>query len=408
MRSHPKETTPIRSRPQYHYFYGSTNGSRGDLSESSAAGTDTDTVLLGECLVQTDNEEETPNSSAQDLRHLVVTKRNGHSRIKHAYQLEIPIPETQKGRRSSHPVGHVTRIIVLLVSAISVGTCILVLLPNSPATSTGAAYSKSSFIPYQIVDRANFNDPAAKIVNIDLFDFSLRFQGGQKLGKRTFQSSSYGVDPVLRVPFPTGAFWTNLVVEPDSDGISFPIVAYPYAFKWSDSLLQASYPACRRTVDSTSTRHIFQPDIVFGTSEAIAKRHIMKFDPLSVTLRYFANTDGFWETYIVHGSPYITIKYKAVTPVFTTRSTFLKVMCPFDSDGNYNDGEATMFEGRKLKWGVCADSSSVCYICSVCTSSCASTGHLSSLTLRINSHIQVNVDRRNDPLGSTVPLTDAG
>jgi hypothetical protein len=153
MRSHPKETTPIRSRPQYHYFYGSTNGSRGDLSESSAAGTDTDTVLLGECLVQTDNEEETPNSSAQDLRHLVVTKRNGHSRIKHAYQLEIPIPETQKGRRSSHPVGHVTRIIVLLVSAISVGTCILVLLPNSPATSTGAAYSKSSFIPYQMVDK---------------------------------------------------------------------------------------------------------------------------------------------------------------------------------------------------------------------------------------------------------------
>jgi Glycosyl hydrolase family 81 N-terminal domain len=372
MRSHQKETAPIRSRPQYHYFYGSTNASAGDVSESSVAGTDADTILLGECLVQTDNEEETPNSSAQDLRHLVVTTKNGHSRIKHAYQLEMPIPEAQNGRRSPHsprrksiwllcaeqclnlggvhPVGHVTRIIVILVSAISMGTCILVLLPNSPTTSTGAANARSSCIPFQIVDRANFNDPAAKIVNLDLFDPSLRFQGGQKLGKRTFQSSSTGVDPVLRV-------------EPDGHGISFPIVSYPYAFKWSDSLLQASYPACRRNVDSTSTRHVFQPDIVFGTSEAIAKRHVMKFDPLSVTLRYFANTDGFWETYIVHGAPYITIKYSAVTPVFTTRSRFLKVMCPFDSDGNYNDGEARIFskyEGRQLKWGVCTDSSSVC------------------------------------------------
>jgi len=382
----PKDTTPIRPRPQYHYFYGSTDNQASDTPESSVAGTDAD-PLLGESLVPTDNEGETPTNSAQDLRQLFITTTNGHARFSHAYLLDTPSPQTENERRSSrspcpksiwiicgehfiklrgnHRVGQVTRALVILVTAISMCTLVMVLVPSSPDGAAGGSTDKSgattASIPFRVIDRANYNDPAAMIVNLSLFDTSILFVAGKQVGSSAFLRSITGIDPILRVPFPTGAFWTNLVMEPDQDGLSDPIVAYPYAFKWADSFLQASYPASRRIVDNKSIRDIFQPDITFGTLEAIAKRHVMKFDPLSVTLRYFSSTNGFWETYIVHGSPYITVKYSQVQPILTTLSTFLKFMCPFDSDGNYNDGDDITFaefEARRLKWGVCTVSSS--------------------------------------------------
>ena len=383
MRNPPKVTTPIlRSRPQYHYFYGSTDASTNETPESSVASTDAD-PLLGESLVPTDNEEDTPNSSTQDLRQLVVTTTTGHRRIKHSYLPDIANPYPDEGNisrsprprsiwmicgekclhlKATGPVGHVTRILMMMVSAICICTIAMVLLHNAPS-STANERIISMLIPFPIVDRANLNDPAATIVDLSLFDSSLLFQAGQSEGKGYLKRFKTGVDPILRVPFPTGAFWTNLVLSPDDDGLSFPIVSYPYAFKWSDSLLQASYPASRHEVDNNSIRDIFQPDITFGTSEATARRHIVKFDQLSVTLRYFATTAGFWETFIVHGSPYITIKYSEVKPVLKTLSAFLKIICPFDSEGNYHDGDASTFfadaKARRLKWDVCTDSSSV-------------------------------------------------
>ena len=62
----------------------------------------------------------------------------------------------------------------------------------------------------------------------------------------------------------------------------------------------------------------------------------MSFDPLSVTLRF--NTAGdnkddgsgrqsYWETYLVHGSPYVTVAYNKVTPVLTALSIFTSFGC---------------------------------------------------------------------------------
>lgn len=376
-----------RVRPQYHYFYGSTED---QLPNSPQISESTD-VLIGESLVPTDNEEETPKNSARDLRQLVVT--NGSNNNKAAlgvYELgegepllmtngstRIPASKEEKDWFSSciesvlnvrgvYPVGHLTRVFVFVTMMLLMCTLIMVLKPRTPISTTGAingGVTPSLSIPFEVVDRAEYGDPASKIVSVELFEPSLLFNAGKKVkAKGTSLRSNTNVDPVLKVPFPTGAFWTNLVMEPQSDGLSYPIVAYPYAYKWSDSMLQASYPVIRRKVDKLSVRDQFQPDVTFHTREAISRRHITRFDPLSVTLRYYTSDDGFWESYIVHGSPYITIMYNEATPVLKALSTFGNVMCPFDAGGNYYDGdESTMVDGlppshRKLKWGVCTPS----------------------------------------------------
>ena len=85
------------------------------------------------------------------------------------------------------------------------------------------------------------------------------------------------------------------------------------------------------------------------------------YDPLSVTLRYtsldeeqlireavrswnsnwnHASTvrgEGF-ETYLVQGSPYITIQYTRSTPIITALSIFCSFHCLLKDDGEGNDG----------------------------------------------------------------------
>jgi endoglucanase Acf2 len=226
----------------------------------------------------------------------------------------------------------------------------MVLSTNSSDAMGASGYRSGprfDYIPFPVVDREKYNDPASEIVNPKLFDPSLLFQG-TAASSRTNRT----VDPLLKVPFPTGAFWTNLVVKPTPDqGFSYPVVVYPYAYKWSETLLQASYPPLRRRTDQISIRDTFNPDVTFGTYESVAKRHIMAFDSLSVTVRFFLSSGGYWETYMVQGSPYVTNKYQDATPEIRALSIFSDVSCPFGADGNYKDGSG--YDGRDLKWGVC-------------------------------------------------------
>jgi hypothetical protein len=243
-----------------------------------------------------------------------------------------------------------TRIPVTIVTAIFLSALILLLTPPIQHTPPfreklmDAEASTSSVIKFPIVNRADYNDPASGIVNLDLFDSALLGSG----------------DSVLVVPFPTGAFWTNFVVDPDPDGLSYPIVTYPFAYKWKDQLLQVSYPALRRRVDVLSIIDTFNPDVTFGSVESMSRRTILAFDPLSLTIRYATDSDdASWDTYLVHGSPYITAKYMETTPLLTTLSIFNKVMC--STGASYQDGDSTFkaFAAKKLTWSDCATPSSV-------------------------------------------------
>ena len=410
-----RDSARSRSRPQYHYLYGSTDVSTDVPSAPSPStvgspGGEND-LLLGEGLILTDTEEETPNTSEEDLQQLIVTVTNGNGPLlpplppyddddEDSLLLGPPIAPPRLRNKpwyarccdsmphvtGNHPIGHVTRVVLIMAVAICMCTLVMVLSPNRGGGAMGSASGYKSgprfdYIPFPIVDREKYNDPASRIVNQDLFDPSLLFKG-------TVASSTTNrtVDPFLKVPFPTGAFWTNLVVEPSSSkGVSFPIMVYPYAYKWSDTSLQASYPPLYRQVDKISIRDTFNPDLTFDTTEDTTKRHIMAFDSLSVTTRFFLQSGGYWESYLVQGSPYVTIKYSAATPVIRALSTFSDVGCPFNSNGAYKGGSGQdSTAGGHFKWGVCTpyDPSSV----SRCDAACRL--HSKAHTLGTNPRLQ--------------------
>ena len=242
------------------------------------------------------------------------------------------------------------------------------------SSSTAVSTSEGTWhgMPYTKIGRESFNDPVSNILDVSLFHPSLLFDprayGGRRNRKlinddddddddannnkndtttaaRSRQLGGTSLKPFLRVPFPTGAFWTNLVLLPakqmnqqqqptqsSNNQFSYPIVAYPYAYQWNTlGKLQVSYSANRRVVQTNSIQDAFAPDITLGSSQAIHTRHVVKFDSLSVTLKFYAgsssSTDN-WETYIVQGSPYITAKYVGLSPELTALSDFVDITCP--------------------------------------------------------------------------------
>jgi len=294
----------------------------------------------------------------------------------------------------NRPFAVMVRIVVILALLI-LATLLAVIMSSSNSgwwwssgsgdesgSASGSSGQPTLVVPFPHVDRAAYGDPANKIVDPDLFDPRLlgtpssvdTSDGGEQGGNtendaqpsdstgdtaesnvtRRRLNQAEGGSPVkdihsasslLKVPFPTGAFWTNLVLKPTSDeGLSYPIFAYPYGFKWSPTTLVTSYPPLRRKVDATSIRDVFNPDLTFGSEEAIANRHVLSFDPLSVSVRFLIsdhrNRSNYWESYIVRGSPYVTIFYRAATPVITPLSIFKSVMCPRDESGKYNSAPA--------------------------------------------------------------------
>ena len=272
------------------------------------------------------------------------------------------------------------RIPLSIVMAIVLSAIVILLSPTQQNTQAQIQMQgmeeivseSHTTIRFPIVHRADFNDPASGIVNLDLFHSSLRFQ----------ETSPLGVQPILKVAFPTGAFWTNLVVESAPDGISYPIVTYPLAYKWADSVLQVAYPPMRRLVDSISITDIFNPDVTFGSVEPMEARNIVHFDPLSVTIRFMSSRvdmeddydsnsktfDTHWESYIVQGSPYVTVKYSNTTPVLTALYTFQTVLCSSLSSATFNDGDNTFqaFDKTNISWTDCAVPSTVRRSLSMC------------------------------------------
>jgi Glycosyl hydrolase family 81 N-terminal domain/Glycosyl hydrolase family 81 C-terminal domain len=397
---------------QYYYFYGSTsdsgpnanhsngdrkrdrvNGSNGtsgpSVSSPSQASNGTATEndsLVGECLISTDNdEEETPKNSQADFQQLLVSRGNSNGQL---HPL-APLPEEGKPWRimfcppsprwhdccssqfrrfrQKHSVSHIILIFagvsLALTLAFAVAAHLLLhstpssslsttnssksslLLPNNPIVTAMQSVKKFQ-IPWPRIDRAAYNDPIGNFMDPTLFHSSLRCD--DKCRSKSKDGSAEFI-----FPFPTGAFWTNLVLPPTADrGLSYPIAVYPYAYKWSDSLLQASYPAQHRKEEPKAIHDYFFPDLSFGIQEDTVSRYVVAFDPLSVTLRYSAEgRDSFWETYLVQGSPYITIKYNKASPVLTAFSTFTNIICPReDLDSTLNDGKRR----RHLKFGVCS------------------------------------------------------
>ena len=83
-------------------------------------------------------------------------------------------------------------------------------------------------------------------------------------------------------------------------------------------------------VKSKMIQDVFAPDITLGSVESVSTRHVVRFDSLSVTLRFYEGDliqSDSWETYIVQGSPYITALYANLSPELTALSDFEDITC---------------------------------------------------------------------------------
>ena len=235
----------------------------------------------------------------------------------------------------------------------SMGSASSVSSSSSSSTAGGDVIGSYNGIPFPIVDRAAYSDPANMIVNTSLIHPSLLYTPGKDALNTSNANNTNNVQPLLNVPMPTGAFWTNLVLIPPSlNGLSFPIITYPFAYKWNETYIEASYPAEFIATSSISLSEIFQPHLKLSTVETAVARHVTDFDPLSVTVRFTtaANGGGWWQQYMQHGSPYLTMEYNNTTPSLRAMYTFDTIQCPQASSLSWGSCNSNVSEEHTQKW----------------------------------------------------------
>jgi endoglucanase Acf2 len=334
-------------KSQFHFFYGSTKetatmmnpstndrivpaaGSNNSLSEDGENNQNEHDSLVGEELVSTDNEGE------QELQSLV---NNGRKRKP---KISKNLKTAASSLTSSFGIGSI--VIFLVIAGAGAFLAVLLIPHNSDPLPETQTFS----IPFPLVDRSDYGDPVEDILNMDLFHPNL--------------IAPPGSSQAFVFPFPTGAFWTNLVVHSPIGDVSYPIAVYPYAYRWTPSSIQVSYPAGHRVSDEHVIQDTFAPDLTITSVENISKRLVTEFDPLSVTLRFVSSADSKWETALVQGSPYVTIQCLKSTPLFQPLSIFSTVQCPGDADENFSDldddfsdeSNKQEFDHRQL-FGVCS------------------------------------------------------
>lgn len=119
------------------------------------------------------------------------------------------------------------------------------------------------------------------------------------------------------VPFPTGAFWTNLVLE---KGESI-VTTLPYAFRLLQGKVHVSYPF--RVVMPKIIQNGFMSQMVLSSASsskdeqhasAPLDHHVVAFDSFSTTVRFSRNQQEEFSLFLVRGSPYVTVEYKNSIP----------------------------------------------------------------------------------------------
>lgn len=357
--------TTTRQRRQYYYFYGSTTADIvvDDTNRGEARSPNEHDPLVGEALVPTDTEDETlPRKYDPDFQQLLMSKANGSELL--PLTDEYPVRRRRRwGWRlkccrsiDSHVAFIIGGAVLFLLFVTLLIAPESILFPDSVAsnpTTIAQQQAKKFHMAFPEVDRLTYKDPVSKIIDVDLFHESLLVQGNKQLQKHTgmagTNTSNNGVTESREFifPFPTGAFWVNLCLKAVDDlGFSYPIAVYPYAYLWSATKLVASYPAMHRKQEATAMHDYVYPDLSFSESQGVTGRAIMSFDALSVTIRYLGHSpDSYWESYLIPGSPYITLRYSQSRPILRARSIFTSILCPRKDTGSGRR--------RQLRFGVC-------------------------------------------------------
>jgi len=282
----------------------------------------------------------------------------------------------QRVDRTQPPIGssstEFVKIGVLLAAAVAVVAGAVTIArrnretPRNLFESLSPSLAMKTEVPFSKVDRGDFGDLVDGFVNLDLFHPSL-------LSDRKSSDSSEP-ESTFSFPFPTGAFWTNFVVVSPDGRTSYPVAVYPYAYKWSDSGVQFSYPYNHRLERRLYITDPFVPDLSFGSGEDVSQRYITRFDPVSINLRFLASSKASWDVILVQGSPYATLSYENITPTIRALSIFQSVRCPNDATGD------EVGVGRRKLLGDCVAQVSHWYI-----SPLFSKPYHSNISLRVPS-----------------------
>ena len=121
----------------------------------------------------------------------------------------------------------------------------------------------------------------------------------------------------VRKPYPTGAWWTNLVLNKGDNNVA----VLPYAVKATDTEgLQVSYSAFRHLSTAMVIADLFAPDMSLATVENATTHYVESYDPLSVglvfptVLHLQGNRPSYYRTHLVRGCPYVTVEYYGCRP----------------------------------------------------------------------------------------------
>lgn len=166
-----------------------------------------------------------------------------------------------------------------------------------------------------------------------------------------FPSKSHSLPPSytwgsLRAPLPTNNFFTNIGLN----ATYFPIAPYPYHVKIDDNGVIISYTEWR----GATSEYIITPfigNLVLTMSES-ASMTINSYDELSVNLKWTRNGGvGTMASPIVRGSPYITMEYNQMTPLFRSSHAILSVNQNTGS-GPFTGTQFTIFMNNGQSWKI--------------------------------------------------------
>lgn len=207
-------------------------------------------------------------------------------------------------------------------------------------------------------------------------------------------------------PYPTGAFWTNLVVKTGD----YPVAVLPYGVKTVDAGIQVSYGPTRRSVSQTTISDPFVCDLQFSATQAFVSRSVESYDNISVSVGFHTAGGGKYKTYLVKGSPFVTVTYDGATPVISSSLMRITNVEPRLVKGSTSGSQYIVSLGNYQKWLVyCSPATTLTWQGDSLTSSTAMKGFIRVAILPVQnlevalSTLLMYVQRY--PTGATVSIT---
>ncbi|KAH6615497.1 glycosyl hydrolase family 81-domain-containing protein [Chaetomium sp. MPI-SDFR-AT-0129] len=146
----------------------------------------------------------------------------------------------------------------------------------------------------------------------------------------------------LKPPFPTNSWWAPFAAPPGNATAAGP---FPYESGLQGSGIQFGLSTARK-FDGTSIQQPTQFDWLASFTEhqgAFENHKATAFDTQSVTVQYFEGSSTL-TTYLVPGSPYITLEYDSATPSFKSLNGGIKTFNDKDlGDGGSQSATGTQF-----------------------------------------------------------------